>query len=144
MLPKCMSKYSCDSYSRRAEERITVKSSGEIVIRPLSNALSYRADKQIPFSGSNFCWGVPSAQGMICPATNNSGILMPMIGTSLAIEFRSNRQTLRLGQRVAWYFASPAIRLNNGSRCQLKFQPTYCLPSRLHLFRCARAATAQI
>ena len=32
---------------------------------PMANALSYKAERQIPFSGLSFCLGVLSAQGMI-------------------------------------------------------------------------------
>ena len=51
----------------------------------------------------------------------------------LVVELRGDVQALGLGELVARYFACATIRLNDGSRCQLKIAPTYFLPRRLHL-----------
>ena len=51
----------------------------------------------------------------------------------LVVELRGDVQALGLGELVARYFACAAIRLNDGSRCQLKIAPTYFLPRRFHI-----------
>ena len=55
------------------------------------------------------------------------------LGTSLIVELRGDVQALGLGKEIARYFACAAIRLNDGSRCQLKIAPTYFLPRRFHV-----------
>ena len=40
---------------------------------------------------------------------------------------------LGLGEHVAGHLSCSTIRLNDGSGCQLKFQPTYFSPCRFHI-----------
>ena len=55
------------------------------------------------------------------------------LGACLVVELRGDVETLGLGKRVARYFTSSTVRLNDGSGCQPKNRPTYFYPCRFHL-----------
>ena len=50
-----------------------------------------------------------------------------------SFELRGDVEAFRFGKVVTGNLSCSAIRLNGGSGCQLKFQPTYFLPRRFHL-----------
>ena len=73
----------------------------------------------------------PDATGDL--SSLDAHVAQHQLDARLVVELRGDVETLGLGKRVARYFTSSTVRLNDGSGCQPKNRPTYFYPCRFHL-----------